>query len=136
MPYLNWKTAEFAANGAQSITKKVTEVTDRKYLLELVISRPQALELQEALAPIFGQARGELRVDLPDGWIIFWKNRDSESRLLLAHPAETEWVATVALDPALASLLLTNLSSSAQLPLVSHSGQSVSNLELLIKIES
>jgi hypothetical protein len=40
----------------------------------------------------------ELRVDLPDQWIVFWKKRASDTRLLLAHPEKDEWVATAALE--------------------------------------
>ena len=40
----------------------------------------------------------ELRLDLPKNWAIFWKTRPEESRLLLAHPQENEWVVTAALE--------------------------------------
>ena len=37
-------------------------------------------------------------MDLPDGWIVFWKKREGDSRLLLSHPAEKQWVTTLALE--------------------------------------
>jgi len=39
-----------------------------------------------------------LRQDLPRNCVLFWKTRDEESRLLLAHPQKEEWVATFALE--------------------------------------
>jgi hypothetical protein len=51
----------------------------------------------------------ELRMDLSGGWTVFWKSRESGSRLLLAHPEHQEWVATVALEPALGQKLVERL---------------------------
>jgi hypothetical protein len=39
-------------------------------------------------------------VDLPREWIVFWKLRSGESRLLMAHPQPEEWVSTLALSEA------------------------------------
>jgi hypothetical protein len=57
--------------------------------------------LAQALTELFadGAPAAELRVDLPKGWILFWKPRPGESRLLLSHPAKDEYVATAALLP-------------------------------------
>jgi hypothetical protein len=104
MPYLNWKEA--------ALDRVNQEIISEGYSQRLTLSfgdleREQLLsELREVLAE---GSRGELRLDLPRGWIIFWKLREGESRLLIAHPQAEEWVATASLDPAHAQRLLESL---------------------------
>ena len=86
MPYLNWKERETGQ-----------EVRDSLFTLRLK-SRELA-ELIALLEEVFVENGPELRVDLPRNWIVFWKRREGESRLLIAHPQENEWVATAALEP-------------------------------------
>jgi hypothetical protein len=59
---------------------------------------PLRQALASELVAIFSGGAAELRLDLPDSWVIFWKERTDESRLLLAHPRDGEWVATAALE--------------------------------------
>ncbi|MDR3608772.1 MAG: hypothetical protein P4M08_15515 [Oligoflexia bacterium] len=95
MPHLNWRSS--------TLDKKVVPQTseyggDRDFTLELVLDREAHRELALELAEVLVPGGGELRLDLPDEWRIFWKLRDDESRLLIAYPQESEWVATVALE--------------------------------------
>jgi len=67
----------------------------------LEIQAPGALraDLFEAVRQIRSGASGELRLDLPQGYSVFVKLKDSGlSRLLIAHPEENEWVATFMLS--------------------------------------
>ena len=71
----------------------------------LEIRAPQALrdEFFAAFSEIRSGARSELRVDLPQGYSVFVKLKTSGlSRLLIAHPEENEWVATLMLAPPVA----------------------------------
>ena len=52
------------------------------------------------LEDVYLRDQGELRVDLPEKWVKFWKKRDFESRSLMAHPSSNEWVLTLALTEA------------------------------------
>lgn len=80
----------------------------------------------------------ELRVDMPQGWTIYWKARAGESRFLLAHPETDLWVATFTLGQAAAQSWLTSLQSllSQRSPqaILSQSGpvSRLSNLELVL----
>lgn len=79
--------------------------------LEIVLNVEQSQQLADLLAASFAE-NFELRVDLPKNWAIFWKIRSDESRVLLAHPQEGEWVATAALESSHAKLLTDHLSSA------------------------
>jgi len=76
----------------------------------------------------------ELKSEWPGGWTIYWKNRDDDSRVLLAHPDENLWVATIAWKrDAAGSLLeaLLRLSPGERLSLLEFEGVSfLSNLEI------
>jgi hypothetical protein len=141
MAYLNWK--------ASPLTKRVAPHLDpgRRepgYVLDLEIGREAARELASALSEVLVPGRGELRLDLPDEWIMFWKWREDESRLLLAHPQAEEWVTTVALDSDHGQRLLESLEAAAasqspetkvrigELGVVG----SVSNVEVVITVHS
>lgn len=39
----------------------------------------------------------ELRLDLPQGWTLYFKLKEGDNRLLLAHPEAEAWVGTVLL---------------------------------------
>ncbi len=115
--------------------------------LSLGVGAGEAAELAAALRELFAVAaaapagpHGELRLDLPRGWIVFWKLREGESRLLLAHPQQDEWVATAALTRehgALVAERLERLAGGALLNVGEVGGElgvigSVSNVELVI----
>lgn len=57
------------------------------------------------------QKEARLRLSQPkEDWMIFWKTHPStEVKLMLAHPSENEWVATVALSKEAFDLLLNRL---------------------------
>ena len=77
-----------------------------KLRLTLTLDAGLAGELLAQLRELFEAPVGsELRLDLPRNWIVFWKKREGESRLLLAHPQAEEWVSTVALLDEHAKLL-------------------------------
>lgn len=88
---MNWKN--------QDLRKRIEPQRDARSTLSLTLTEPQRAQLLPFLEEIYLRGGSELRVDLPDNWIVFWKSRESESRLLLAHPQQGEWVTTVALDP-------------------------------------
>lgn len=150
MPYLNWRSGETRPGGTyrqeviQEIPREEASAPrggrpPRPILLRLTLG-PKALEelvlrLEELQAP----PAAELRVDLPEGWILFWKKREEESRLLIAHPQPGEWVATAALEPGHGSRLiaaLRRLGKGDSHP-VSQGGRigKVSNLEIVIAVE-
>lgn len=72
------------------------EVLESK--LRLTLSAVNLAELIPQLEDLFLRDGNELRLDLPQNWIIFWKKRADESRILIAHPNPGEWVATAALE--------------------------------------
>jgi hypothetical protein len=89
MPFLNWREIPVA--------QRIDSHPRREKLLHLEIPAASLAGLVDALEGVFARAEGELRVELPEGWALFWKEREGESRLLLAHPTEHAWVATAAL---------------------------------------
>ncbi len=129
MPYLNWKEVR--------ILQSVEELPSGALMWKLSMSEIDLGVLIPHLEEIFLRAGGELRVGLPDEWAIFWKMNESGSRLLIAHPDERKWVATLALDQEHASLLLEKLKGlqAGQELRVSEWGgdvHPVSNLELVL----
>ncbi|MGZ3686764.1 MAG: hypothetical protein ACXWPM_13060 [Bdellovibrionota bacterium] len=98
MPYLNWRGA--------ALTQTLIPHPKLQSELKLELDAPARDELAARLEETYAQGAGELRLDLPRNWIIFWKLRESDSRLLLAHPQPDEWVATVALEAAFGASLV------------------------------
>jgi hypothetical protein len=112
-------------------------ITHFEQELTLTLNCEQAHELGRLLSSSFSESE-ELRVDLPLNWAIFWKLRDDESRLLMAHPQENEWVATAALESSHAGALTERL-LGAQTGLVfaiSEIGSvgGISNVELTVRV--
>jgi hypothetical protein len=95
-------------------------------------------ELLPALQSTFEQGAGELRLDLPQEWSLFWKLREGESRVLVAHPSTDQWVGTLALEKPFAEKLIARLlvlSTGQDLRIGSVAAVSgVSNLELTLKL--
>lgn len=94
MPYLNWKERVFG----HSMEHPLQSELHSRARMELQFNQEELQLLVAQLEEIFFNGGHELRMDLPEGWIVFWKSRESGSRLLLAHPQEKEWVATAALE--------------------------------------
>jgi hypothetical protein len=127
MAYLNLKTPEFEKAITLGVVPAVASprpgVNSEKTLITLTLS-PEALArwVQELklLWPAKGEPDGktdthaELRVDLPQNWIVFCKARPTGTRLLVAHPERGEWVTTVAIEQRLTSMLTQALESFAR----------------------
>jgi hypothetical protein len=96
MPYLNWKDAALQ----QEVLTAEQSGGSREFQLKLNLAAEQLQELIPHLQEIYEEEGAELRVDLPREWIMFWKLRVGESRLLMAHPQPEEWVSTMALSAA------------------------------------
>jgi hypothetical protein len=92
MPYLNWRDAP--------VQSEVIHSEDGVARLKLRVPADLRSALLNLLKETFREGAGELRLDLPRNWAFFWKLRDEESRILIAHPQQDEWVATFALEPA------------------------------------
>jgi hypothetical protein len=94
MPYLNWRDAELK----QEVCTAEESGSAREFQLRLTLGADQVRELLPFLEEIYHEEGPELRIDLPAEWILFWKIRQGESRLLMAHPQPEEWVATFAMS--------------------------------------
>ena len=130
MPYLNFREAK--------IEGKILPHSDLENQMSLDMSTRNVHDLATRLKAVFEENSGELRVDLPKNWILFWKHREDESRLLLAHPDKDEWVATLALERGHGMAVAEKLSSAeiGDTIQVSSLGTlgSVSNVEILIQV--
>lgn len=89
MPFLNWRR--------QTLKQEVLPHSTLQNQLKLTLDVPSLAALVDSLHGTFERGEGELRLDLPQGWILFWKVREGDSRLLLAHPQKDEYVTTAAL---------------------------------------
>lgn len=147
MPYLDWKDltpAQFRQEVAPSSQSSPDDPRTAEHVcMTLTVATEQlailAAQLRDSFDP---ESRGELRLELPRGWIVFWKKREGESRLLMAHPQKDQWVATAALAAVPATGLIEGverLASSRDASPLSLSSLSapdgwgsVSNLELVL----
>lgn len=104
--------------------------------MSLHVTKDQRAELLGFLEEVYLRGGSELRVDLPGNWILFWKTRESESRLLLAHPQHDEWVATLALEAEHGRRVLDAVRALQMGDVVSLSEQgaigSISNVEVIV----
>ena len=108
MPYLNWKEPKEGKSSAHSM-RPLPAGSEGRSQMGLSFTGEEVQLLIPYLEEIFFRGGYELRMDLFGGWTVFWKSRESGSRLLLAHPEHQEWVATVALEPALGQKLIERL---------------------------
>ncbi len=129
MPYLNWKQAP--------VRKNLSERERGPSELRLAIAAAEAQSLVLALEEVFASVGPELRIDLPDDWILFLKLREGESRLLLAHPETSAWVSTAAFERSHGEVFLRELKALRPGTLIDVRAlgdvASVSNLHLLIE---
>lgn len=79
-------------------TQTVPTQGNSRLSVSLSISKPRWDELSDLLGQLKNKEGSELRTDFPQGWTIFWKIRDGESRFFVAHPEADQWVATLALS--------------------------------------
>lgn len=140
MAYLDWTATQIGHE------TRPQETCDTALTLSLRVPGESLGELVSALSPVVGGSERELRVELAGPsdssgtkWMLFFKLRESESRVLVAHPDADEWVATVALERAHGERWLTTLrgleaGQSVALGQLQSLGL-VSNLELVITRE-
>ena len=134
MPYLNWLERPI----------ELTRTNHHRFgtQLELPLTSEDLARLREAVSEVILAGEGELRVDLPQDWTIFWKAREGESRQLLARPEKDKWVATLAYHSnegrALINALTTKLSAPGNSIRLSELGplNATSNIEVVIRLES
>ncbi len=91
MAYLNWKKKPVS----HEVHPHFRFEKELRVRLTPVEIEELAHELENVFAP---ESSVELRIDFQTEWTLFWRARDSESRLLVAHPEHQEWVATLALE--------------------------------------
>lgn len=143
MPYLDWKNLT-PQQLRQDIGPSTPEGSGDKMKMTLSMESAELATLAGFLRDTLDPATsGELRLELPRGWIVFWKKREGDSRLLMAHPQTDEWVATVALASQPAAQLVEGVEQLAAPGATQHAvsvGElaapdgwgSVNNLELVI----
>ncbi len=91
MPYLNWKE--------KLLNLEMKIPSEAKVELLLTVSDDLIQELVSNLEEIFYAKGGELRLQLTENWVLFWKIREEGGRALVARPSEDQWVGTLALEP-------------------------------------
>lgn len=143
MPYLNWKS--LPANDLEQDLKKVNGPDSpdsawpaMEFLLQLSLNEARVAELLPYLEDIFNH-QTELRIDLPQEWVIFFKTRESENRFLMAHPQAQEWVSMLAFESTHGLRLVEHLrekkaGSQFRFSEIGDLG-SVSNLEVVLNIK-
>src|SRR5689334_14001649 len=91
MAFLDWTNGSFSGQFVHTVGPKSQ--------LVLKIQRQEQTSLIQELEGVFLRSEGELRLVLSDQWVLYWKQRESGSRALVAHPEANLWVGTIALDP-------------------------------------
>ena len=94
MAKLDWSQVKITQNVAGPYPR-VKAPFEWEMVLEMDVSLLAGLV--SFLEGVYQQNQGELRVDLPQRWVKFWKKRDFDSRSLIAHPSLDEWILTLAL---------------------------------------
>ncbi len=95
MAYFNWKDRKI-----QPRIDPVESAADR-WRMALTMVEGEWGEFLQGLEGLSREEFQEFRVDLPGDWILFCKVRplgSVESRLLVAHPQEEQWVASLSLS--------------------------------------
>lgn len=88
---LDWKNTPTVQLARAAHPKYQTQVT-------ITATAAQLSELHKAFSQAVA-ANDELRVELPQNWMMYLKLRPAASRVQLAHPALNDWVATLNLSP-------------------------------------
>ncbi len=89
---------------SQSIRYQVAVKKPFDYEIEIKLNQDEAMKLADFLDPLLkGKDRWlrlpEIQMDgKTQAWVLYWRLREGESRLLLAHPYKTEWLGTLALQ--------------------------------------
>lgn len=106
MDMLDWKNSPTVTLARGAHPKYQTQVT-------IMATATQLTELHSAFSQA-AAANDEVRVELPQNWMLYFKLRASASRVQLAHPALNDWVATLNLSPTHAQKFLDALLQLAQ----------------------
>ncbi|MCM2323279.1 MAG: hypothetical protein NDJ90_08445 [Oligoflexia bacterium] len=132
-PTLNWKSDTVA-----SLENPRTSERGQRTVLHLRVPAERLGRLATEIQEVLSEEEREVRLELPREWLLFWKRREEESRLLLAHPEAEVWVATVALEAAHARALIACFGSAGRGDsiTVGELGRvgEVSNLEVVISV--
>lgn len=129
MPYVNWSRS--------SVSREFVPHSRFEKSMRLRFASTELAELADHLDRVL-ETQAELRMDLPSNVIVFWKTRETETRLLLAHPEPEQWVATAALEPQHGRRLIERLRALEQGQEISLSElgpiAAFSNLEIVISL--
>ena len=132
MPYLNFSEKPI------ELKKSVHPRFETQ--LAMQIAATELAVLQDGLSGLMlseNPERVELRVDLPSKWTIFWKLREGETRLLLAHPEVDAWVATVSMTREHCEAIMNAFSKLSDVPeVLSQLGSTsrISNFDLTVSL--
>ncbi len=108
MPYLNWSKQDTGAP-TTPVVAETSQHPRYETQLTLKLSTESLAILQGELQTVFSEPGSELRLELPMRWTLYWKLRDGDSRLLLAHPDHESWVGSVSLNEMHSKSLLETL---------------------------
>jgi hypothetical protein len=132
MSYLDWKKTPLRI--------KSIDLSQSKIQLFLALSDEWIQPFVTALEDVFVRQSGELRMHLPEGWVLFWKLREEGNRAIVAHPQANEWVGTIALDANFGQMWISSLKKIQIDQSLLLSGvarlERVSNLELILSRET
>ncbi len=122
MPYLNWRvpSPDHSSFQIEPLSSGATPASGDRLRFRWALSMDRKHEFFAAIDELLKQTQGqvsgssvpELRIDLPENWIFFLKMRESESRLLMAHPQQNEWVLTAALTESHLALIVERMRTS------------------------
>ncbi len=93
MKALDWSRSP----ASEEVQVKLQPHARREQELVLSLSEARWGELLAGLKALFDSAaeHAEFRLALPQGVTIFWKRGTSETRLMVARPDSSSWVATI-----------------------------------------
>lgn len=116
MAYLNLKAANVGLEVEPAKMSHRPQLNEAKSVVKYVLPNAELTQWLEKLSAVWGEGSeaGELRVDLPQNWIVFCKTRPQGTRLLIAHPERGEWVATLSIEAKLAPVLFRALQNFTQ----------------------
>lgn len=118
---------------ASSESRNQFEARDR-VAVQISIEPSVGHQIAERLGEISQREGSELRTEFPEGWTVYWKIREGESRFFVAHPEVDLWVATLALSPAHFEKIIKRLQDCQSGPLSSLEPVSrMSNVEVLLQ---
>jgi hypothetical protein len=91
MAYLNWKN--------HNIKLEANSLSNEMNSLVLYLDEIRLRELEEEFKVLFQTEdkipNHELKIELEQGWTLFFRQKLGQSRLTVAHPQEKEWVASL-----------------------------------------